>query len=243
MRKAMPASAGMWLGSFAAAVEDDLSLWETVFQLVDRSPLGTAAGFGVPVFELDREMTAEIMGFSGPISNPMYAQLSRGKIEAYVMSLLSGIMYSLHRLAADLLIFSMQEFGYVVLPERFCTGSSIMPQKKNPDVLELVRGKYHLVCGEEAKMKSLGSNLMSGYQRDMQLMKGSLFTAFDTTEACLDVMTHVVSGIEMDAARCRSAMTDDLFATEKAYRLVKDGIPFRDAYRLALVQSETEENK
>jgi argininosuccinate lyase len=233
MRRAMPASVGMWLGSYAAAVDDDSTVLETVFGLVDRSPLGTAAGFGVPVFELDREMTAERMGFSGLISNPMYAQLSRGKIETHVLSLLSGIMFSLQRLAADILLFSMEEFGYIILPDRFCTGSSIMPQKKNPDVLELVRGKYHEVCGEESKLRSLVSNLMSGYQRDLQLMKGPLFRAFDTTTACLEIMTLVLSGIEVDESRCRSAMTDDLFATEKAYRLVRDGMPFRDAYKIS----------
>lgn len=106
-----------------------------------------------------------------------------------------------------------------------------MPQKKNPDVLELVRGKYHVVCGEEFKVRSLVSNLTSGYQRDLQLMKGPLFRAFDTTARCLEIMTLVLSGIEVDEERCRSAMTDELFATETVYQLVKEGMPFRDAYR------------
>ena len=231
MRKAMPAEVGMWWGSFAAALEDDLIVLEAAFRLVDRSPLGTAAGYGVPVFELDREMTAELMGFSTVLTNPMYAQLSRGKVESAVLSLLSGIMLTLNRLASDLLLFSMPEFGYVVLPERFCTGSSIMPQKKNPDALELVRAKYHVVCAEEAKLKSLVSNLMSGYHRDLQLIKGPLFRAFDTTAACLEIMSLVVPGIAVDEARCRAAMTEDLYATEEAYKLVRSGVPFRDAYR------------
>ncbi len=231
MRKAMPSSIGMWLGSFTAALNDDSTLLKAVFKLVDRSPLGTAAGFGVPVFELDREMTAGLMGFASVLANPHYAQLSRGKIEMTILSLLSAVMFDLNRLASDLLLFSMDEFGYIDLPERLCTGSSIMPQKKNPDVLELVRGKYHIVCGEESKVRSLVSNLTSGYQRDLQLMKGPLFRAFDTTAGCLEIMTLVLSGIEVDEDRCRSAMTDELFATEKVYQLVKDGMPFRDAYR------------
>jgi argininosuccinate lyase len=232
MRKAMPSSIGMWLGSFAAALDDDSRLLKAVFKLVDRSPLGTAAGFGVPVFELDREMTAELMGFASVLSNPHYAQLSRGKIEMMILSLLSAILFDLNRLASDLLLFSMEEFGYVSLPVKLCTGSSIMPQKKNPDVLELVRGKYHLVNGNEFKLRSLISNLTSGYQRDLQLMKGPLFRSFETTAECLEIMTLVLHGIEVDEDRCRSAMTDELYATEKVYRLVKDGMPFRDAYRI-----------
>jgi argininosuccinate lyase len=231
MRKAMPADVGMWWGSFAAALEDDLVLWDAVYGLVDRSPLGTAAGYGVPVFEPDREMTAEQMGFSSVLSNPMYAQLSRGKIEMAVLSLLSGILLTLNRLASDLLLFSMDEFGYVVLPERFCTGSSIMPQKKNPDVLELVRANYHVVSAEETKLKSLVSNLMSGYHRDLQLIKEPLFRAFDTTAACLEIMSLILSGIEVEEVICRAALTKDLYATEEAYKLVKSGVPFRDAYQ------------
>jgi argininosuccinate lyase len=176
-------------------------------------------------------MTAELMGFSSVLPNPMYAQLSRGKTEAAVLSALSGIMLSLNRLASDLLLFSMDEFGFVALPERFCTGSSIMPQKKNPDVLELVRAKYHAVLAEEFNLKSLVSNQMSGYQRDLQLIKGPLFRAFDTTTACIEIMSLVVSGITVDESRCRAAMTPDLYATEEAYKLVKSGVPFREAYR------------
>lgn len=231
MRKAMPSSIGMWLGSFVAALDDDARLLKTVFKLVDRSPLGTAAGFGVPVFELDREMTSELMGFASVLSNPLYAQLSRGKVEMMILSLLSAIMFDLNRLASDLLLFSMDEFGFVRLSERMCTGSSIMPQKKNPDVLELIRGKYHLVNGEEFKLRSLVSNLTSGYQRDLQLMKGPLFRAFDTTAECLEIMALVLAGIEVDEEKCQAAMTEDLYATERVYKLVKEGMPFRDAYR------------
>ncbi len=231
MRKAMPSSIGMWWGSFTAAVEDDLVLGKAVYKLVDRSPLGTAAGFGVPVFELDREMTAQLLGFESVLVNPLYTQLSRGKIEMMILSLLTGIMFNLNRLVTDLSLFSMEEFGFIVLPERFCTGSSIMPQKKNPDVLELLRAKYHVVCGEEFKVKSLTADLMSGYNRDLQLTKKPLFAAFDTTVECLEIMTLVMSGVQVDEAKCRAAMTEDLYATEEVYKLVKKGIPFRDAYK------------
>ena len=231
MRKAMPTSVGIWLESFAEAVEDDLTLLKTIHKIIDKSPLGSAAGFGTPVFELDRRMTAESMGFASVHKNPMYPQISRGKCETSILGLLSGIMLVMNKLATDLLLFSMEEFGFVVLPDVFCTGSSIMPQKKNPDVLELTRASYSVVCGEEFKVKSLVSNLMSGYNRDLQLTKGPLFHAYDTTKDCIDIMILILDRIEVDEEKCRSAMTDEIYATEEAYKLVKKGMPFREAYK------------
>jgi len=231
MRKAMPATVEMWLGSFISAVEDDLLHWESVYRLIDQSPLGTAAGFGTPVFDLDRKQTARALGFSRVQENSMYAQFSRGKFEMSILGFLSGIMLIINKLATDLLLFSMQEFGYIELPEEFCTGSSIMPQKKNPDVLELLRAKYSIVLGEEFKLKSLAGNLMSGYNRDLQLTKKPLFTALDTTLECLDIMAQVLPHLEVNKEKCEAAMSSELFATEKAYELVKSGLSFREAYR------------
>ncbi len=161
----------------------------------------------------------------------MYAQISRGKFEAAILSALSQIMFTMNKLATDLITFSMKEFGFVKLPERFCTGSSIMPQKKNPDVLELARANYHVVLGHELTVKSLMGNLISGYNRDMQLIKGPLFSAVETTQQTVSIVTRVVRGISVDKKRCAEAMTDELHATEEAYKLVQEGIPFRDAYR------------
>jgi len=231
MRKAMPATIGMWLGSFDEAAVDDLRILETVFKVIDQSPLGTAAGFGTPVYRLDRRMTAKELGFSSVQKNPLYAQFSRGKFETIIMALFSGIMLTLNKLATDLLIFSMDEFAYIALPEEFCTGSSVMPHKKNPDVLELIRANYSVVLGEEFKVKSLVANLMSGYNRDMQLTKNPLFHAYDTTLTCVDMMNLILPGLQIDEEKCIAALTDDLFATEEAYTLVKKGMPFRDAYR------------
>jgi argininosuccinate lyase len=231
MRKAMPATIGMWLGSFDEAVVDDLRILETVFKVIDQSPLGTAAGFGTSVYRLDRRMTAKELGFSSVQKNPLYAQFSRGKFETYIMALFSGVMLTLNKLATDLLIFSMDEFAFVDLPEAFCTGSSVMPHKKNPDVLELIRANYSVVLGEEFKVKSLVANLMSGYNRDMQLTKDPLFNAYDKTLTCVDMMNLILPGLQIDEEKCIAALTEDLFATEEAYLLVKKGMPFRDAYR------------
>ncbi|MEW6074128.1 MAG: argininosuccinate lyase [Planctomycetota bacterium] len=231
MQRAMPTTAGTWLGAFAAAVRDDEELLRAVAALVDRSPLGTGAGFGIPVFALDRALTARELGFAGVLENPIYAQMSRGKLEGSVLHLLSTVMLTLNRLASDLLLFSTAEFGFVSLPEAFCTGSSIMPQKRNPDVLELVRARYHVVAAAEGEVRGLAGNLSSGYQRDLGLTKEPLFRAFDATLASADMMARVVDGFLLHAEACRRAMTRELHATAEAYALVKEGVPFRDAYR------------
>lgn len=231
MQRAMPMPVKDWLGSYEAAIDDDLKMIDAVLDLIDQSPLGTAAGFGVPVLDIDREMTAKEMGFARVMENPVYAQLSRGKFEASVVHALSQIMLDLNRLATDLIVFSTKEFGFVSLPAELCTGSSIMPQKKNPDVLELIRAKYHVVTAEEFKIRGIAGNLISGYHRDLQLTKEPLFDAFDATKASIGMMALVVSGMKLDAARCEKAMTPELFATEEAYKLVKKGVPFREAYR------------
>ena len=231
MRKAMPSSIGMWLGSYLESLEDNLLLLNSIHRLIDQSPLGSAAGFGVPVFKVDREFTAKELKFSRVMKNPMYAQLSRGKFEASIIGLMSSVMCDLNKLSTDLMLFSMSEFGYISLPKEFCTGSSIMPQKKNPDVLELIRAKYYVVLGEEFKVKSMIGNLPSGYNRDSQLTKEPLINSIEITKSCLKMMALVLSRLKINEENCSKAMTPELYATEEAYRLVKKGVPFREAYR------------
>jgi argininosuccinate lyase len=231
MQPAMPTTVGMWLGSFASAAEDDIKLLDAVLDVIDQNPLGTGAGFGIPVFEIDRDMTTYELGFERLQDNPMYAQLSRGKFESSILGTLSQIMFDMNKLATDVILFSMKEIGLVSLPEAFCTGSSVMPQKRNPDVLELTRANYHVVVGQELTVKSLIGNLISGYNRDMQLIKEPLFQAVNVTKQTVTIMTRVVQGMSVNADRCAEVMTEELFATEKAYELVKEGIPFRDAFR------------
>jgi argininosuccinate lyase len=231
MQRAMPTTVGAWLGGFRAAVDDDVRILDCAAVIVDQCPLGTAAGFGVPVLALDRATTARELGFSRVTESPAYAQLGRGKIEALVIGALAQILLDLNRLASDLALFATREFGFVRLPEALCTGSSIMPQKRNPDVLELVRARYHVVLGEQLKVQGLLANLMSGYQRDAQLTKEPVMRALDETEACLGIMPVVLDGMELDRAACAAALTDDLYATERALALVAKGVPFREAYR------------
>lgn len=229
-RKAMVSTIAMWAGGFAESMRDNLMLVESVKTLIDKSPLGTGAGYGVPI-KLDRTFTAEQAGFSRVQESPVYVQLSRGKFECLINHALLQVMLDLNRLATDLILFSLPTLGYIKLPDEFCTGSSIMPQKKNPDVLELMRARFHRVLGNEMQFGSLLSNLISGYHRDMQLTKGPIFESFDITIDSLSIITQIISGLEIDESACEKDLTEEIFATEKAYELVKQGMSFRDAYR------------
>ncbi len=238
-RKAMPTTIGTWLGSFESACRDNLLLLDAVYRLIDQSPLGTAAGFGVPVINLKRDMTSSALGFEKVMHNPMYAQLSRGKFESSLLHLCTQIMFDLNRFACDLILFSLPDFGFFVLPEAFCTGSSIMAQKKNPDVLEIMRAKYHLVLGHELTIKSLIGNLISGYHRDVQLTKGPLFETIAIVKDSLEMAAWVLEGLWIDKQACEKALSDELYTTEKVYHWVQQGMPFRSAYRKAAKELET----
>ncbi len=230
MRKAMPSSIALWSNSFVESMEDDLKIVDLAFNLLDQSPLGTGAGYGVPL-EIDRECTAKLLGFRKVQGNPIYAQNSRGKFETTILHALSQVMFDLNKIASDLILFSMGEFGYFELPEEFCTGSSIMPQKRNPDVLELIRARYHELVSLEFRVKSMISNLPSGYNRDLQLIKEPMMYGFEIAEESLSIMALVFGELKVNEKNCGKAMTDDLYAAEEVYELVKKGVPFREAYR------------
>ncbi len=229
-RKAMPSSITMWGGAFVAAMQDNLSLVDASMNMIDQCPLGTAAGYGVPL-EIDREFTASELGFGRVQENPVYAQLSRGKLEATMLHTQSQIMLDLNRFASDLIFFSMPEIGYFSLPTDLCTGSSIMPQKQNPDVLELVRAKYHSVFACEMQLRTTTANLISGYHRDLQLTKEPTMKGLEITNSSLAIVTLVFERLSVDETKCKEGLTEEVFATEEVYRLVAEGAPFREAYR------------
>ena len=230
MRKAMPSSFSLWSMCFADSMSDNRELHKAIFSIIDQSPLGTAAGYGVPL-KLDRSFSASQLGFKRVQENAIYAQHSRGKFEGAVMHYLSQVMWDLNRLASDLILFSMPEFGYIEVPDQFCTGSSIMPQKKNPDVLEIMRAKFHVVYSYEQQVFQLGSDLMSGYNRDMQLTKGPIISAFEEVQNSLKIAILLMGELKVDENNCKRSMTEDLFATSRVYELVKKGMPFREAYK------------
>ncbi len=232
MRKAMPSSAALWGSAFAESMLDNIRMIGNAYELIDSCPLGSAAGYGVPL-KIDRQYASVLLGFSKVQSNVMHVQNSRGKNEALVLSCLMNIMLDMSKIASDLILFSMQEFGFFELPEKFCTGSSIMPQKKNPDVFELVRAKSKVVASLHFQVISIIQDLPSGYNRDFQLTKKPLMEGIEITKACLAAMTEVFKNLRVNKKNCKKAMTKELFATDYAYGLVEKGMPFREAYKKA----------
>ncbi|MFC1553282.1 argininosuccinate lyase [candidate division KSB1 bacterium] len=229
-RKAMPSSIGLWAGSFIDALKDDLKLVGAAYDLIDQSPLGTGAGYGLPV-KIDRKYTADLLGFSRIQANPVYVQNSRGKFESTILHALSQIMFDLNKISSDLIVFTLPELGYFSLPEEFCTGSSIMPHKKNPDVLEILRANYHKVVSFELLVKQVSANLLSGYNRDQQLTKGPVIKGLELTHKSILVADKLFRKLKVNRQNCKNAMTNELYSAEEAYELVKKGIPFRSAYR------------
>ncbi|MBN2031359.1 argininosuccinate lyase [bacterium] len=230
MRKAMVSSIGLWGQGFIDSMKDNVYLIDCAYKLIDQCPLGTGAGYGVPI-KIDRPFVARLLKFKRVQKNPIYAQHSRGKFESTLLHSLSQIMIDLNKIATDLVLFSMDEFGYFELPKSFCTGSSIMPQKQNPDVLELIRAKYHLLVAYEMQIKNITGNLISGYHRDFQLTKEPVMKGFEITLESLAMMSLIISKIKVNRENCKKGMTPELFATERVYELVKQGMSFREAYR------------
>jgi len=229
MRKAMPSSISLWAESFRESIDDTIAFLTFVKNHVDQNPLGTGAGYGVPL-PLDRELTTKELGFLKTQHNPIYAQNSRGKFESLILAALSQVLFDINKMASDLLLLSMPEFGIFEIPKAFCTGSSIMPQKNNPDCLELLRGRYHILAGEEWKIKSLIGNLISGYHRDIQLTKEVLVNGFTMTLESLKMITLIIKNLRVNKVQAKASLSKELFATQKVYELVAKGIPFRKAY-------------
>lgn len=229
-RKAMPSSIKMWAESFVDSMQDNLKSLTYAQNLIDQSPLGTAAGYGLPL-KIDRNFTAKILGFKKVQQNPIYTQNSRGKFESAILHTLTQIMFDANKISSDLIIFSMPEFDYFELPKEFCTGSSIMPQKKNPDVLELLRAKYHIVVSYESQIRSITGNLISGYNRDFQLLKEPVFKSFSIVSDSLFMLAEVFKNLAVNKIKCKNALSSELYATAEVYKLVEKGMSFREAYR------------
>ena len=232
-QRAMPTTVGLWAAGYAELLADDLVGLAEARDRANVSPWGSAAGYGVPHLNLPREAYAEALGFRGVQTHVSAAQLSRGKLEAAVVHALVQLGLTANRLASDLVQFASAEVGFVSLPAEYTTGSSIMPQKRNPDVLELARASVHRLTAELHLLLTLPANLPSGYHRDLQLTKEAAMRA---TLAALDLMTavrHVLPGLRFVPERLDAALSPDLFATADALRRVHAGTPFRDAYRAA----------
>lgn len=229
-RKAMPSSVGLWAGAFAESLVDNLRLLRAAYILNNRSPLGSAASYGVNL-EIDRELLRKLLGFEKIQNNLLYVNNSRGKIESIILFALVQVMLDLAKLSEDLILFTREEFGYFTLPNEVLGGSSIMPQKKNPDVLELMRAKYVQVESYLFMVLNILKGLPSGYNNDLQLTKEALIKAFEITKTSLKVMNVVMKKLKVNAKNIVKGFSKEVFAADEATKLAKDGIPFRDAYK------------
>lgn len=241
LQPAMPSSVGLWAAAFAEGVLEDTVLLINAFELNDQSPLGAAAAYGVPL-PLDRGMTSDLLGFSRPCHTVLYGIMARGKMESIILSALSQVMLTLSRLAEDLVLFTMPEFDYFKLPAEYTTGSSIMPQKRNPDVLELVRAKTARVLADAQGVCGIMKSMASGYNRDLQETKEPLMKGFDTTRSTLRIMTGLIRGISVREESLLAGFTPEVYATDWALDLVAGGMPFRDAYHHVKEHLDTLEN-
>lgn len=228
LQRAVPSSVGLWLGGFAEAFTDNLAFAIRIMELVDCSPLGTAAGYGVNL-PLDRDGVASDLGFSRIQVNPMYTQNSRGKFEIMTLQAASHAMQDLRRLAWDLSLFTTSEFNFVSLPEQYSTGSSIMPNKSNPDVVELLRGKAATVDAAIGEIQSLLS-LPSGYQRDLQLTKPPMIRGMKSALQALAIVPGLVEGLRFKEDNMKESISPDMFMTDIALASAARGTPFRTAY-------------
>jgi len=226
---AMPSSFGLWFGAYAESLVDDTVVLQAAYKVVNKNPLGSGAGYGSS-FPLNRTLTTKLLGFDDLNYNVVYAQMTRGKSEYVVLSGMTSLATTLSRMAMDICLYNSQNFGFVMLPDDFTTGSSIMPHKKNPDVAELLRAKTNRLKGLPTELAFVTSNLPSGYHRDMQILKEILMPAFDQMIECLDIAHFMMSNIEIKPNLLEDKKYDPIFSVERVNELVMQGIPFRDAY-------------
>ena len=230
MQPAMPSSVALWAGGFATEFRDDAQAMLRVRHRAGLNPLGSAAGYGVPGLPLDREHTTQALGFDAVHAPVTAVQLSRGKAESELLFQITLTLNDISRMAADLLLYYTHEFAFVSLPESMTTGSSIMPQKRNPDVFELLRGAVATGLGALNEALGIFLKLSSGYHRDLQRLKAPLFRGIDLAADSLAIAAVAIDGVAFRAESIR--LPAELQAAERANALVlAEGIPFREAYR------------
>ena len=231
LQRAVVSSAGMWWAGWAEAFVDDAQRLRDTARWIDANPLGSAAGYGVNL-PLDRDHTTQALGFGRLQVAATYAQLSRGKFEMAAIEALGSALLDLRRLAWDLSLYTSAEFGFVALPAQYTTGSSIMPNKRNPDVVELLRATYASVAAARCEIEQLLS-LPSGYHRDLQFSKGAIFHAFSRGLGALALAPDLMRRLHWREEAMRAALDPSMYATDLAVDLAREGLPFRDAYRQA----------
>ena len=230
LQLAMPSSFGLWFGAYAESLVDDTIILKAAYDIINKNPLGSAAGYGSS-FPINRTLTTKLLGFSDLNYNVVYAQMGRGKAERIVAGALASVADTLSKLSMDACLFLNQNFGFISFPAELTTGSSIMPHKKNPDVFELIRSHCNRIKALPNEIMMMTTNLPSGYHRDLQLLKEHLFPAFETLRTCIDMAGLMLSNIEIKKDILADEKYKYLFSVEEVNKLVLQGMPFRDAYK------------
>jgi len=230
LQLAMPSSFGLWFGAYAESLTDDLITLKAAYEVVNKNPLGSAAGYGSS-FPINRTLTTKLLGFDELNYNVVYAQMGRGKTERIVASAISNIAATLSRLSMDACLYLNQNFSFISFPDELTTGSSIMPHKKNPDVFELIRSHCNRIQALPNEIMLMTTNLPSGYQRDLQLLKEHIIPAFENLHNCLQMAGLMLSNIEVKKDIVKDEKYKYLFSVEEVNKLVLQGVPFRDAYK------------
>jgi argininosuccinate lyase len=231
MQRAMPSTVALWALGYAETLADDLAALRQARHQINVSPLGSAAGYGVPVIDLPREAVADRLGFRDVQTHATAVQLARGKHELAVSHACTQVGATCNRLASALVLFTTAEFDFVDLPSEHCTGSSIMPQKQNPDVLELARAYHHRLAAEMQSLATGPSNLPGGYHRDLQLTKAAVLRSVQMTSDVLTALEQVVHGVEFKPEQTQAACPPELLAAQRAFEQAAEGVPFRAAYQ------------
>jgi len=230
MQVAMPSSFGLWFGAYAESLSDDMAVLKTAYDIVNRNPLGSAAGYGSS-FPLNREMTTDLLGFESMNYNVVYAQMGRGKAEKILSNAMATIADTIGKFAMDSCLYLNQNFGFISFPEEYTTGSSIMPHKKNPDVFELIRARANMLKALPNEISMITTNLPSGYHRDLQMIKESLLPAIDTLKSCLHMTWFMLEKIVINPDATKDERYKYMYSVELVNQLVLEGMPFRDAYK------------
>jgi argininosuccinate lyase len=234
LQRAVPSTVGLWMAGFAEGLLDGADLLRLVRDWLNACPLGAAAGYGVNA-PLPRELACEALHFDRLLVNPLHAQNSRGQHDLQALSACWGLMQTIRRLAWDMSLFGTAEFGFLRLGESVTTGSSIMPNKRNPDLAELMRGAAAIVAGAMTEVQQVLA-LPSGYHRDLQLTKEPIIRALTLTLETVELVPTLLDSIELDREAMRAAIDSDMFATDRAVEMSLRGVPFRVAYRHVAVE-------
>jgi argininosuccinate lyase len=227
---AMPSSFGLWFGAYAESLVDDMELLLSAYRITNQNPLGSAAGYGSS-FPINRKRTTELLGFDSMNYNVVYAQMGRGKVEKIVAFAISSVATTLSKMANDACLFASQNFGFIIIPDEFTTGSSIMPHKKNPDVFELLRAKCNKIQSIPFDIGFIANNLSSGYFRDFQVIKQIFLPAFSELKNCILMADLMVGRIQVNTQILNKEIYQHIFSVEAVNSLVEKGMPFREAYR------------